>query len=239
MSDLIYIAVDFDATCVDHRYPRVGPDVPDAVPVLRELVRAGRKLVLNTMRGDNELDPSTGETVLAAAVRWFRERELPLFGVNHNPTQDAWTTSPKVYAHRTIDDSAVGCPLREFAGFHRPAVDWVKVRELLVLDGILLGVDNAPALTYTGTACPVPGCMALQFNTPSGLTCENGHGGEELGPMRFPQARGKSVPPPRLERPAPLFLVEGATPPPRRPVLPNSLRANYIPDGATNPPLRY
>lgn len=37
------IAVDFDGTCVKHRYPMVGEDVDGAVSVLKELVRKGHK----------------------------------------------------------------------------------------------------------------------------------------------------------------------------------------------------
>ena len=33
------IAVDFDGTCVKHRYPMVGEDVDGAVSVLKELVK--------------------------------------------------------------------------------------------------------------------------------------------------------------------------------------------------------
>lgn len=97
------IAVDFDGTVVDHRYPDVGGDVPGAVDALKALVAVGAKLVLNTMRSDEPL---------ADAVRWFEERGIPLFGVNRNPEQDSWTKSPKVYAHHYVDDAAIGCPLR-------------------------------------------------------------------------------------------------------------------------------
>lgn len=44
------IAVDFDGTCVKHRYPMVGEDVDGAVSVLKELVRKGHKIILYTMR---------------------------------------------------------------------------------------------------------------------------------------------------------------------------------------------
>ena len=44
------IAVDFDGTCVKHKYPLVGEDVDGAVSVLKELVRKGHKIILYTMR---------------------------------------------------------------------------------------------------------------------------------------------------------------------------------------------
>lgn len=44
------IAVDFDGTCVKHRYPMVGEDVDGAVSVLKELVRKGHKIILHRVR---------------------------------------------------------------------------------------------------------------------------------------------------------------------------------------------
>ena len=57
------IAVDFDGTCVSHEYPKVGKDI-GAVPVLKALVEIGHKIILNTMRSDDEL---------ADAIQWFIE----------------------------------------------------------------------------------------------------------------------------------------------------------------------
>ena len=39
------IAVDFDGTCVTHKYPDIGEDI-GAVPVLKELVDKGHRLIL-------------------------------------------------------------------------------------------------------------------------------------------------------------------------------------------------
>jgi len=116
MSGNFYVAVDFDGTCVDHCYPDVGDDVPMAVPVLKRLVELGAKLILFTMRSGNTLDE---------AIKWFEGHEIVLFGINHNPTQGAWTESPKAYAHVYVDDAALGCPLRENPRCGgRPYVDW-------------------------------------------------------------------------------------------------------------------
>jgi hypothetical protein len=50
-----------------------------------------------------------------------------LYGINRNPEQDAWTSSPKAYGELYIDDAAFGCPLMFPKGFARPCVDWKKV----------------------------------------------------------------------------------------------------------------
>lgn len=131
-----FIAVDFDGTCVDHRYPWCGPDVPDAVPVMREIQRY-HKIILLTMRGRLERDPDTGLYTLDTAIRWFAARDLKLFDVNKNPTQAMWTDSGKVHAHVYVDDAAIGCPLKTFTGFHQPVVDWLAVRQDLVARELL------------------------------------------------------------------------------------------------------
>lgn len=126
MNQLV-IAIDFDGTCVTHEYPYIGSDI-GAVPVLKELTDAGYRLILNTMRsGKSEKE----------AVAWFKQNDIPLFGVNKNPEQRSWTSSPKVYANIYIDDSALGIPLTTSDLSIRPFVDWVRVREWLVAEGYL------------------------------------------------------------------------------------------------------
>lgn len=85
------IAVDFDGTCVKHRYPMVGEDVDGAVSVLKELVRKGHKIILYTMRGGDTLDD---------AISWFIDNDIELWGINRNPEQYRWSSSPKVFAMR-------------------------------------------------------------------------------------------------------------------------------------------
>ena len=123
----IVIAVDFDGTCVTHDYPYMGSDV-GAVPVLRELADAGYRLVLSTMRS-GKLEKE--------AVAWFKSNNIPLYGVNTNPDQKSWTSSPKVYADLYIDDAALGVPLKTSPSSVRPYVDWERVREWLVKEGYL------------------------------------------------------------------------------------------------------
>ena len=124
----MYIAVDFDGTCVTHDYPRIGKEI-GAPKVLKRLVEAGHKLILNTMRSGKELQD---------AIHWFNKNGIELYGVNENPTQKHWTTSPKVYAHMYIDDAAFGCPLRNVPDFSdRPFVDWDSIYRQLIRMGIV------------------------------------------------------------------------------------------------------
>lgn len=115
----LVVAVDFDGTVVDHRYPIIGADVPGSVEWLRKLADADVKIVLFTMRSGDTLDD---------AVRWYALKGIPLYGVNRNPDQGTWTSSPKAYAHVYVDDAAFGCPLRENPrSGGRPFVDWDTV----------------------------------------------------------------------------------------------------------------
>lgn len=113
------IAIDFDGTVVTHEYPKIGKDI-GAVPILKKLIENGHNLVLFTMRSGKELND---------AVKWFKDNDIELYGVNENPTQRKWTASPKVYAQLYIDDAALGIPL--ILG-NRPYVDWKIVEQMLI-----------------------------------------------------------------------------------------------------------
>lgn len=126
--DKLIFAIDFDGTCVTHAFPDVGEDI-GAVPVLKRIVEAGHKLILYTMRGDGK--------VLDDALAWFRRNNIPLFGINKNPTQKSWTSSPKPYANYYIDDAALGCPLVIPGDGSRPYVCWEEVERLLEEDDVI------------------------------------------------------------------------------------------------------
>jgi hypothetical protein len=139
------INIDFDGTCVTHAFPEVGKEI-GAIPVLKELVKNGHKLILFTMRSDRreKKDPldstiqNVTGTFLTDAVDWFKKNNIPLYGIQSDPVQHNWTTSPKSYAQLMIDDSSLGCPLMfDKSISHRPFVDWKLVRELLIINKYL------------------------------------------------------------------------------------------------------
>ena len=126
--DKLYICVDFDGTCTTHDYPMIGQEI-GAIPVLKKLVAEGHMLIIFTMRSGKQL---------AEAVKWFEDNEIKLFGIQTNPTQKHWTSSPKAYGHLYIDDAALGCPLKiDKAKSDRPFVDWDQVRTTLIESGII------------------------------------------------------------------------------------------------------
>jgi hypothetical protein len=122
------IAIDFDGTCVAYNFPNIGADI-GAVPVLKELVAAGHKLILWTVRGDDYLAP---------AVEWFKQNGIPLYGINKNPGQSRWSSSPKAHAELYIDDYALfAATIFNPDISEKPYLDWTRVREELVKRGII------------------------------------------------------------------------------------------------------
>lgn len=119
----MYICIDFDGTIVDHRFPDIGPPVPGALEWLVKLQFAGARLILFTMRSDG----GKNGDVLSRAVAYLEENGVMLYGINKNPTQVHWTSSPKAYGQLYIDDAGFGCPLIQPEGFQRPCVDWSVV----------------------------------------------------------------------------------------------------------------
>lgn len=120
------ILIDFDGTVVTHEYPKIGKNI-GAIPVLRRLVNGGHRLILFTMRSNRELDE---------AVNWFKKNNIPLYGVQVNPTQYEWTNSPKAYGQLLIDDIALGVPLTYYYKgvqiSERPFVNWKMIEKLLL-----------------------------------------------------------------------------------------------------------
>jgi hypothetical protein len=82
------------------------------------------------MRSDNI---KTGQMYLTDAVNWFKKWDIPLYGIQSDPQQKAWTSSPKCYAEIYIDDAALGAPLTYNPDMSdRPFIDWTLAKDLLV-----------------------------------------------------------------------------------------------------------
>lgn len=136
------IAIDFDGTCVTHEYPAVGKNIGAEI-VLKMLSENGHNLILFTMRCDVEGYEDGGvftgpKTRLQDAVEWFADQNIPLYGIQFNPSQNEWTQSNKCYAQLYIDDAALGCPLisnLDYSG--RPYVDWLEVYHYFIEKGVL------------------------------------------------------------------------------------------------------
>lgn len=69
------IAIDFDGTLCENRWPEIGPPVPEAVDAARRARDNGAKLILWTCREGALLDD---------AVNWCRAQGLSFDAVNEN-----------------------------------------------------------------------------------------------------------------------------------------------------------
>lgn len=117
----ISIALDFDGTVVEHDYPYIGKENGNCSEILKRWISEYNvEIVLDTMRG--------GE-LLQDALKWFYDRNVPIFSVGKHPLQESWTDSTKAYALFSIDDRNIGCPVK-YDGKKRYMVDWKKVCEI-------------------------------------------------------------------------------------------------------------
>ena len=98
------IAVDFDGTIVEHRYPEIGPERPYATQVLKMLIEERHQIVLWTMR-DGKL--------LEDALKWCEERGVTFYAVNRDTSERFGSDrnkdlSCKLNADIFIDDRNIG-----------------------------------------------------------------------------------------------------------------------------------
>ncbi len=97
------IAVDFDGTIVEHRYPEIGHEIPFAVETLKMLQKDRHKLILWSVREGKLLDD---------AVAWCKERGLEFYAVNNDYLEETkdnnrhWSRKLKV--DMFIDDRNLG-----------------------------------------------------------------------------------------------------------------------------------
>ena len=97
------IAVDFDGTIVENRYPEIGHERPFACETLKMLIQDHHRLVLWTCREGKLLDD---------AVQWCRERGVEFYAYNRDYPEESTENNPhftrKLKADLFIDDRNVG-----------------------------------------------------------------------------------------------------------------------------------
>lgn len=105
-------AVDFDGTIVEHKFPLIGQEFPEAIRVMKALQERGNKIIIWTCRSGKQLDE---------AVNWLIERGFCPDAVNMNVPEYYHLESPKIYADFYLDD-------RSFPAFP----GWEKVEEFFI-----------------------------------------------------------------------------------------------------------
>jgi hypothetical protein len=96
------IAVDFDGTIVEHKYPEIGDELPFATSTLRMLIEQRHRLILWTVRRGKLLDE---------AVEWCRQHGVEFYAVNKNFPEEVLEGNDcygKVNAELFIDDRNLG-----------------------------------------------------------------------------------------------------------------------------------
>ena len=96
------IAVDFDGTIVEHRYPRIGEEIPFAIDTLKLLQQEKHRLILWSVREG---------TLLEEAVKWCKARGLECYAVNKDYPEEQKSHqgfSRKLKADLFIDDRNLG-----------------------------------------------------------------------------------------------------------------------------------
>lgn len=118
------IAVDFDGTCVEEDFPRVGRDIFGAVIALKKMVADGHRIILWTCREHSSFDGV--EDTLQLAIDWFQRKGIPLFAVNGNPEVVGFPISRKMSADILIDDHSLGLPVGDDG-----LPDWFRIYQLV------------------------------------------------------------------------------------------------------------
>ncbi len=98
------IAVDFDGTIVEHRYPEIGRERPFAIETLKMLIADHHRLILWSVREGQLLED---------AVKWCKDRGVEFYAVNkdypeENGTENNNHFSRKLKVDLFIDDRNIG-----------------------------------------------------------------------------------------------------------------------------------
>ncbi|MCD8296303.1 MAG: hypothetical protein LUC88_01890 [Prevotella sp.] len=98
------IALDFDGTIVEHKYPEIGEEIPFATETIKKLIADHHKVILWTVREGKLLDE---------AVEWCRQRGIEFYAVNKDYPEENGSASNKYFSRKIkadmfIDDCNVG-----------------------------------------------------------------------------------------------------------------------------------
>ena len=101
MQKILTIAIDFDGTIVENRYPKIGKPLLFAIETLKKLQEEGHQLILWTYRTGKELKE---------AVEFCNSKGIFFFAVNRSYPEEKYdnSLSRKIQADIFIDDRNIG-----------------------------------------------------------------------------------------------------------------------------------
>lgn len=123
------IAVDFDGTIVEHKYPEIGRELPFAIETLKKLQKERHRIILWSVREGK---------LLQDAIDFCRERGLEFYAVNSNYAEETLESthySRKLKADLFIDDRNVG-------GLPEWGMIYQMVRERLSYEDVFKQLNN-------------------------------------------------------------------------------------------------
>ena len=100
---MISVAIDFDGTLVEDRFPEIGEPKLSMIAAVKELQRIGARTILWTCRNGDSL---------TAAVEWCKKQDLHFDAVNENlpEVKEKWGgDTRKVLVDVYVDDKSLGC----------------------------------------------------------------------------------------------------------------------------------
>ena len=96
------IAVDFDGTIVEHKYPEIGAEIPFSIDTLKMLINDRHRLILWSVREG---------VLLEETVEYCRKRGIEFYAVNKDYPEEKTTDrnfSRKLKVDMFIDDRNLG-----------------------------------------------------------------------------------------------------------------------------------
>jgi len=133
------IAIDFDGTIVEHRYPAIGRELPFATETLRMLIADHHRLILWTVREGKLLDE---------AVAWCKERGVEFYAINRDYPEENGTAnnnhfSRKLKVDMFIDDRNIG-GLPDWGTIYRMIQEHKSYHDIFMEHNSLYNYDDQP-----------------------------------------------------------------------------------------------
>lgn len=129
------IAVDFDGTIVEHKYPKIGDEIPFATDTLKMLISDRHKLILWTVR-EGEL--------LREAVEWCRKRGVEFYAVNREYPEE--TKKNNQYFSRKLSEVDVWIDDRNIGGLPQ----WGEIYQMIASGKPFSRFDDEGHDAYVG-----------------------------------------------------------------------------------------
>lgn len=95
----LVIAIDFDGTIVEHKFPLIGEIKPYVKEVMNRLFDKGHELIIWTCRAEKEHLSDMKNFIYLAGIKYTK--------INENSDKVVFGCWPKIYADVYIDDRGV------------------------------------------------------------------------------------------------------------------------------------